>query len=79
MPRHMCFLSYFKQEDILPWVEYLLGLGSCYLLRRPVLKGGLTTYRAVKTPAGSPGKYGVIVEKENKEALTVGEVLGGEM
>lgn len=43
------------------------------------MKGGLTTYRAVKTPAGSPGKYGVIVEKENKEALTVGEVLGGEM
>lgn len=80
MPRHICYLSYFKQEYILSWVEYLQGLGSCYLLRGPILKGSLTTGRAVKAPAGSPGKYGVriIAEKENKEALIAGEVLGGE-
>lgn len=44
------------------------------------MKGSLTTGRAVKAPAGSPGKYGVriIAEKENKEALIAGEVLGGE-
>lgn len=80
MPRHICYLSSFKQETILPWVEYLRGLGSCYLLSGPVLKGGLTTCRAIKTPAGSPSKYGVrvIVERENKEALIVDKVLEGE-
>lgn len=43
------------------------------------MKGCLTAVK-VKTPAGSPGKYGVIVvvEKENKEALIAGELLGGE-
>ena len=43
------------------------------------MKGSLTTVK-VKAPAGSPGKYGVIVvvEKKNKEALIAGDILGGE-
>lgn len=72
MPGPICYLSYFKQH-ILPWVEYLQGLGSGYLLRGPVLKGSLTTCRADKAPAGGPGKY-----EENKKVLIAGEVLGGE-
>lgn len=67
-----------RTHSVLGWI--LTGIRILLPSQGQVLKGSLTTGRAVKAPAGSPGKYGgiVVVVKEDKEALIAGEVLGGE-
>lgn len=74
-------LIIFQKRKPSVWLKYSQGLLSCYLLRKPVLKGGLNNYWVGKAPVRSPGGVGVlvtIVEKENeKEASIGGEGLGG--